>query len=213
MGSGWGGRFKAAGIAALGVVSLGLATAPSSLAFSCKHRLDKFNRPDSSTLGPAWRERDPGIEIQNHRAYNPAFSPALATFKGAKSHSACVDVYANADATQYVAIVLGYKNLKNNIFIKVQDNSMGGSFDTAFAYRGNDGAPLVSDYTAPLTPFTSAVIFVSWRGSTVKLEMSIAFNKEPQQKVAFHGVSTAGLGKRIGLGVFDGAYADNFAIP
>jgi hypothetical protein len=121
-----------------------------------------------------------------------------------------VDVYASA-SLGYVAIDLGYKNRKNNIFIKVQGSS--GAFDTAYAYHGNNGSPLVSNYSTALTPFASAEMYVTWRRSTVKLEISTLFNNEAQQHWVIHGVSTAGLGRKIGLGIYGGAAADNFAIP
>jgi hypothetical protein len=210
------GRIKVAAIAVTGVVGLGLASAPSALAFSCSHRLDNFNRPASSTLGSAWTDEAYEIGIAHHRAINPNSTIALATYNGAKSDSACADVYTNGAAIQYVAIVLGYRNLSNNIFVKVQDNTASGSFNSAFAYRADNDVtrPLGTgnDYKV-LTPFSSAEIYVTWSGSTVKLEISTKFNNKPQQKWVIHGVSTAGLGKKIGLGMYGGDYADNFAIP
>jgi hypothetical protein len=56
-------------------------------------------------------------------------------------------------------------------------------------------------------------MYVTWRRSTVKLEISTLFNNEAQQQWVIHGVSTAGLGRKIGLGIYGGAAADNFAIP
>jgi hypothetical protein len=203
------------GIAVAGITGLGLASAPSALAFNCSHRLDNFNRSNSTTLGSAWTERSPGIGIQNDRATNPKFTTALATYKGAKSDSACLAVRANGDKIQYAGIVLGYNNLANNIFVKVQDNAENGKFDTAYAYRGdNTTQPLgTGSDSKSLTPFKRAEIYVTWSGSTVKLEISTSLNGKPQQKFVIHGVSTAGLGKKIGLAMYGGTLADNFAIP
>jgi hypothetical protein len=208
-------RIKLVGAVAAGVFGMALASAPSALAFKCNHILDKFNRPNSTTLGSTWTERSAGLGIQNHRAANPSFKNALATYNGVESPSACVNVYANGATVQYVAIVLGYRNLKNNIFIKVQDNFASGKFTRAYAYRGNNGSggDLVGNYYEDLTPFQKAEIYVTWSGSTVKLLISTLFNNQAQQKFVIHGVSTAGLGKRIGLAVYNGALADNFAIP
>jgi hypothetical protein len=207
---------KMLGAALAGVCGMGLVvSAPSALAFSCAHRLDSFNRPPSLTLGPSWTEQSPGIGIQHLKATNPAYSSALATYNGAKSHSACADVYTRLTGIQYVAIVLGYKNLAHSIFLKVQEtNPSSGQFDKAYAYRGNNTPhPLGTGRDSKrLTPFSGAEIYATWTGSTVKLLISTAFNNRPQQKFVIHGVSTSGLGKKIGLGIYGGAYADNFAI-
>ncbi len=203
-------RIKLTGIVLAGIAGLGLAWAPSALAFKCSHVLDKFNRPTSGTLGSAWTERAFHVGVQLHRAFNAQSDPALATYKGVKSKSACADVFAPT-SLGYVAIDLGYKNLKHNIFIKVQGS--GGMFDTAYAYRGNNGVPLVTNYSTGLTPFSSAQMYVTWSGSTVKLEISTLFNNRAQQEWTITGVSTAGLGNKIGLGIYGGASADNYAIP
>jgi hypothetical protein len=210
------GRIKLAGIAAAGAIGLPLGLAPSALGagFNCAHRVDNFNRHNSSTLGSAWTEQAFDIGIQAHRAFNANSDFALATLNGVKSNSACVDVYAHGSRVDYVAIDLGYKDLSNNIFIKVQDNNSSGDFDTAFAYRGNNSfSPLVTHDIKHLTPFTKAEIYVTWKGSAVKLEISTKFNQKAQQTYVFRNVQTAGLGKKVGLGIFNGASADNFAIP
>jgi hypothetical protein len=208
-----GARVKIAGIVCASFVGLGLASAPSALAFNCGHRLDGFNRPDSTSLGAAWNERAPSIGVEANAATNPNATTALATYNGVHANQACADVFDNGVNVEYVAIVLGYKNLQNSIFVKVQNNADLNAFSHVFFYRGNNGNNGQLAGSRVVKPFVGARIHVAWRGSKVELDIDTNFNNKPDQRIVIRHVSTAGLGRKIGLGIYGHAFADNFSVP
>ncbi len=196
----------------LAAVAITLIWAPAASAFDCGVPLDKFNRADSATLGSAWNAPFAGIGVQNKAATNPAFSEGLATFRGRKAAQACADVSIIGSGT-YVALVLGYGGLADNLFVKVQDNNGSGDFDTAYFYRGNNGDDLVTDQSVKaLAPFVSGRIHLLWSGSKLQLDIDTDFDNRPEQTVRLGGFATSNLGTGVGLGIFGGAVADNFAI-
>ncbi|MFN8159945.1 MAG: hypothetical protein U0R52_02715 [Solirubrobacterales bacterium] len=191
-----------------------LSSAPAASAFDCGTKLDRFNRADNVLLGPSWLARAGGIGIESKRATNPLPTEGLATFKGRKAAQACLDVRTNgAGATQYVAIVLGYAGLDNNIFVKVQDNDTDGTFERAYFYRGNNGDDLVSSGASQnLGPFTAARLHLAWLGRAVKLDIDTNFDNRPEQTVGVDGVKTAGLGSGVGMGIYGHPFADDFSV-
>src|SRR5437899_2910735 len=98
--------------------------------------LDDFNRPDGG-VGANWTVQTGSFAIQSNQLVTTT-NGSLMTFNGQTSNSATVDVF-HVPPTSYDAIVLGFQDLNNNLFIKVQDNGSG-SFDAAGFYFGNNGS-------------------------------------------------------------------------
>src|SRR5579871_4929385 len=117
--------------------------------------LDNFNRPNAPTLGPSWTQQAGSDQILNNQA-TAITNLSLATYNGVTSNTTFVSVYDNGSDTQYIALVLDYKDINNNFFIKVQNNGDASGFDDYAFYYGNNGGGLF----APLSStFTSALIW------------------------------------------------------
>jgi len=196
-----------------GIVGLMLLWAPSAFAFDCSVSLDSFDRPDSATLGPKWTQQEATIGIESFAATNPLATEGLATLTGASASQACLDIHANGKAVQYAAIVLGYKDPKNNIFIKVQQSGATGMFDTAYIYYGNNGNnnTVWVGGTFPLTPFTQARIHAALVGTEVVLEIDTNLDNVADQTFRAPEVPIASLGSGIGVGSYGHALMSNFA--
>jgi hypothetical protein len=194
-------------IAAL--VGVAFAVAPGAgSAFSCGVSLDRFNRANSADLGSNWAIRSSSIGIDSQVATNADTTTALATFKPRGAHEACVDVAASGPGAQSVAIVLRYANLDDNVLIKVVSND-GSSFDSAYYYRGNSFHPLRSG--SKLRKFSHGRIHVWSKGTRARLDIDTNSDNKPEQSFTVKGIKAAGLGSKIGLGIYGGATADNFA--
>jgi len=65
-------------------------------------------------------------------------STSLFTLDGQFSNSIGVNAISNSNV-DYVALVLNFTSLTDNLFIKIQDNNGNGLFDRIFFYHGNNG--------------------------------------------------------------------------
>lgn len=175
--------------------------------------LDNFNRPDGTDMGPNWTEQTGDFYIQSNRATGSNL--ALMTFVGATSNSVSVDAFPTGGLS-YVAIVLGYADLNNNLFLKVQ-NQGDTNFNNLGMYFGNNGSNngAWSQWTfLPLSsPFASARMTATLSGDTVTLSFDTNFDGTPEQIYSRGSVPLGLLGSGIGLGVYGQATMDNFSIP
>lgn len=157
-------------------------------------------------MGPNWIEQAGDFQITSGRASGS--DRALMTFVGATSNRLSVDAFPSGSLS-YVALVLGYANLNNNLFMKVQNQSST-LFNYAGFYYGNNG----SQYFFPLSsPFASARMTASLVGSIAYLEFDTDFDGTPEQTYSYSGYSLGSLGTGIGLGSYGWATMDNFSIP
>src|SRR5262245_22228297 len=100
--------------------------------------LDNFNRGNNDNMGGNWVEQAGNMEVFNNftRSTGAAQTQNLMTFVGANGPSAFIDVTPGA-SLDYAAVVLGYANNNNNLYIKVQSN--GGNFTDLGWYFGLNG--------------------------------------------------------------------------
>jgi len=183
--------------------------------------VDDFNRPDGTNLGPNWNEANPDFRIENGTARSEAvFGGSLMTYTGPVSNPNVVgaDVfYQGGPRVVYNALVLGYANLANNVFVKVQDNNANGDFDTVFFYYGDNGGGWPGMTGGPAsqavpTPFTSARLTLTLAGNAVTLTIDTNFDNVPELTYTRGGIPLANLGSGVGLGGFNNATFDNFAL-
>jgi len=170
--------------------------------------LDDFNRSDSSDMGPNWIEQAGDFQIVSGRASGSAF--ALMTFVGATSNRVSVDAFPSGTLS-YVAIVLGYADLDNSLFIKVQ-NQGDTRFNYAGFYHGNNVSSGLGSFFSLSSSFDSARMTASLVGGTAYLEFDTDFDGIPDQTYSYSGYSLGSLGTGIGLGSYGWATMDNFAI-
>ena len=194
--------------AILGVLAAGRAEAGYVIT-------DDFNRADSSTLGPGWTTRNPGLGIVGGQAATTR-DEALSTYNGPSQSAVEIDVFTNQGrGVQYAAIVLKYTDVGNNIFIKVQSQGSSPSFGNYAIYYGNDGLFSPAGIFGTLeTPFTSGKIRATLTGDTATLQVDPGFTGTFTQSYSytFSALQVAALGSGVGIGAYGGASIDNFAI-
>jgi len=166
--------------------------------------LDTFDRPDAPNLGLNWAAQFGNAEVINQRAKGLDGGQALLTYAGYSSTSISTDLFVGTGDLEYVALVLGYKDLDNNYFIKIQDQDSSGLFGYYAFYYGNNGSGLFTTLSAP---FVSGNITATLSGTTVTLVV-LPTNAAAQVYRHDYGVGSGGSG--IGLGFFGSAQADNF---
>ena len=174
--------------------------------------LDFFNRPDSTNLGANWTDATGSWSIVGGKATNaPNSQYNLTVYNAANATSAQVDIFKAATNTlDYAGVVLGYKDLDNNIFIKVQNNNSGLNFDRIFGYFGNNGEGNFFDLTSP---FSSGRLAATLVGNRVNVSIDPDFTGTAIQNYSFTYSESqiAALGNQIGLnGYGGGSTYDNF---
>lgn len=190
----------------------GVLVASSAMATSF---FDDFNRADSANLGANWANANGTIGISGNMAQAPSQSPNLATVNGysdtANNTAIEFDVFHGQQNITYAAAVLGYLDLTNSIFIKVQDNGLGNTYNRAFFYIGNGGAGGSAGFQDITTPFANAHIKVSYASGIATLGIDADFNGSYEQVyTANYGAPTLGTG--AGLGAYGDGKVDNYAI-
>jgi hypothetical protein len=171
--------------------------------------LDNFDRADGP-LGSNWTVQNGTVSIVNNEAVGSDF--ALATYNGVTSNALEADVRANGTNLQYVGLVLGYADLNNNLFMKVQEQNASGKFEFAAFYYGNNGGSWDSPGFFTLdSPFTSAHMRVELTGGVVTMTFSGIDGGSGIE--TYTSASVPGtIGTGIGILGFDGyATLDNFA--
>ncbi|MCX5805732.1 MAG: hypothetical protein NT010_06640 [Proteobacteria bacterium] len=191
------------------------------------NRVDTFSPPPDylynlGNLGVNWTI-DSSIGIADHWAHS---SYAISGLQWAlvkdyssnyQSTKLWVDVKATVGYGQYVALMFGVLDSSHNIFVKVQDNTYTGNFDTAYIYYGNDGSGPVhlTNNSFKLTPFTTARISAyASDADTACLGIDTDFDGSAETTYSVTGFQGLPLGRGIGLGMYGNAWADNYnAVP
>ncbi len=183
---------------------------------------DDFNRPD----GPIGGDWGPGAGTFGNWAVSgnrgkfstPLFGGETIVHTTASEPFAgsvqVLDVETVGTALQYIALMGGMGG-GNNIFIKVQQQAAGGTFETCGFYQGNNGGgwPGGLGFFALTAPFPSARLKVSVdaAGDMVTLEIDTDFNGTPDQTYTSGGAAALAPGTGFGLGGFGVASFDNWA--
>lgn len=183
-------------------------------------RQDDFNGANGLPLGPAWTAVAGLWRIESGRARNSAplgsevvHSDVAVFVTTNQANGASVDVfYLGAPRLTYAAILLGFADLTNSVFVKVQDNSASGSFNTAHFYYGNNRSVIWNGELSALSPFTQARMTVRFSGNNVALEIDRNFDSVPEDVLTRSGFPVAKLGTGIALGGYNDAAFDNFLI-
>jgi hypothetical protein len=176
--------------------------------------LDNFNRSDGP-IDWTWTVQSGTFNIVNNAVQGGDF--ALATFNGKSSNILEADVEATDSGVQYVALVLGYRDLNNNYFIKAQDDDGDTpEFNRLYCYYGNNiPHPNWTNDPISLSPsFTSAHMRVEYNPSTRNVTINfsnIDGGSGTQQYICPDAPLTGGNG--IGIASFNISRGklDNFA--
>ena len=173
--------------------------------------LDDFNRANGP-IGGNWTNQAGTFNVYNNAARGGFF--ALATYGGVTSTVLEADVECVGTALQYTGLVLGYADISNNLFMKVQQQSpYEGQFTHAAFYVGNGGYGFGPGFFTLDYPFTTAHMKVELVGSTVTMTFSKIDGGSGVQTYTGTGAPSTG-GNGIGIcGYNTVARLDNFATP
>lgn len=165
--------------------------------------IDNFN--DGTTNG--WTTRA-GF-LNESGGFMSGSNISLGTINGYSGNSLGVDALLGGNSG-YVALVLNYNSLSDNLFVKIQDNNGNGLFDTVFFYHGNNGNSAVSDgYIVKLANETRSSYFeVTDNGNGTVTAFAGATN-ESFTRTLTHIYTGAGLG----IGFWENGLADNLYAP
>lgn len=193
------------GVLALAAAFVTVLAAPTAQASTIV--LDDFNRADSATLGAGWTQQAGQCSILSNQA-NCTTSAALATYVGGFGSVVGADVFVTgAGSTDYAALVLGYADDSNNLFIKLQHQDGVAGFDSIGFYFGNNGSNNAawsgSTFLVGALPnFTSAYMQVSLLGTDLHLDIDSNFDTVFDYSFVRNNVPIGLLGTEIGIGGF-----------
>jgi hypothetical protein len=179
--------------------------------------LDNFNRPDSGTLGANWTQQTGSCSITGGAA--DCGASGLATYNGGSGNTVSADVFSSASTgLDYVTLVLGFADVSNNLFIKLQSqDSIAGFEDIGFYFGhngGNNGAWSDSGFDVSVLPnIMSAHMVLSLVGTDLNLGLDTNFDGVFDYNFVRHNVPLGLLGTGIGIGGYSqgAAYIDNFS--
>lgn len=179
--------------------------------------LDDFNRANSTNMGPNWTEVSGDCAISGNRATCSGLGVTL--YNGATSNAISADVYSTAASSDYVALVLGYADPSNSLYIKLQNQDNVAGFEAIGFYFGNNGsnngAWADSDFvTSALPNILQANMLVSLVGTDLILDLDTNFDSVADYHFVHNNVPVGLLGTGIGIGGWTGttAFIDNFAV-
>lgn len=170
--------------------------------------LDNSNRPDGP-IGPYWTDQNGTFNVVNNAAQGGEW--ALATYNGVTSNTLEGDVEVNGSSVQYTALVLAYADINNNLFLKVQQQGVGGYFDSAACRAGNNGAQFGLGFFTLDYRFSTAHMKVELVGDSVTMTFSNIDGGQGTQTYTCNDTPYTG-GNAIGIGSYTNlARMDNFA--
>jgi hypothetical protein len=180
---------------------------------------DTFDRPDSGDLGGDWTVQTGAWRIETNQARSSTnLTMDLALFNTASSNGTIsADIfYTGNPRITYCALVAGFSNVANNVFVKLQDDTGSGSFNAVYFYYGNNGGPWPGmtggASSLAVTPFTQARVTLLLSNNFAILEIDRNFDGTPENVITRGGLPAASLGYGAGLGGFNNATFDNFHV-
>ena len=184
---------------------------------------DDFNRASGTNMGPNWTEVQGDFGITANTGYAISTSNqymiennAVAGFAGSDMQ---VDFLPKVSGSNliYVALISGYADLGNNVFIKVQDNNSDGLYDRVFFYGGINGSPWnIGSYFFDLaTPTASGRMDVYFTGGGDVANLDIHNHTSGMvEHFESSGLLASGFifGTQFGIGAFNSPAFDNYEV-
>lgn len=170
--------------------------------------LDDFNRSDGP-IGPAWTNQAGTFMVSGMAAVGGPM--ALATYNGVTSNVVEADVQSVGTGLEYVGIDMGYADINNNLFLKVQNQDGDDRFEWGACYVGNGGRGFGLGFFPLSSPFTKAHMRAELNGNTVTITFeNIDGGSGTQTYVCSGAPATGGNGVGI-VGYASASKIDNFA--
>ena len=186
---------------------------------------DNFDRASGSDMGADWTEMIPNLGITNNTGYGMGSGTQWML------HNSVSDNYADSvqeidflpDAGSsflvYTALICGVDtSTGENIFIKVQDNTLDLIYDQVYFYHGINGnswgsSPYYFDLATP-TPSGRMRVTFTGGGDIAVLDIDNDFDGTWDEQFQCPGLLSSGLtfGTGFGIGCFDATSFDNWAV-
>jgi hypothetical protein len=181
---------------------------------------DSFDRANSGDLGAGWTLQSGAIGVDGNRAHG-LVNLSLSSMNGvndnyATSTMSCKVDNGNAGLT-YVALVAGYSDTSNNVFVKLQDNNSDNLMDRVFFYYGNNGGNWGSStwYYDLAVPTATATIHLSFDNGGDRAVFTVDNDTSGNSEV-FYGDNLlgvhGGLGTGFGMGTYGLVFADDYTV-
>lgn len=181
---------------------------------------DDFNRADSGDLGSNWTLHAGAIGIFGNQAQSQA-NLSMSSLNGVDDSYANSTVSAKVDnggaGLAYIAMVAGFADTSNNVFVKLQDNNSDSLMDRVFFYYGNNGGSWGSStyYYDLAVPTATATVTLSFDMGGDRAVFTIDNDTSGNTEV-FYGdnllASAGGLGTGFGIGTYGIALADDYTV-
>ena len=181
---------------------------------------DNFDRANSGDLGPDWTNQAGAIGITGNRAQGIT-NVSMFTLNGVNDNYATSTMSAKVDngnaGLAYVALVAGFADTSNNVFVKLQDNNFDSLMDRVFFYYGNNGGSWGSTtyYYDLAVPTATATIHLSFDNGGDRAVFMVE-NDTSGNTETFYGdnlLSVAGgLGTGFGMGTYGTCFADDYTV-
>jgi hypothetical protein len=208
--------------AAAGSVAVPSAVTPPPPAALSGPASDDFNRPNAPTLGSNWLVQQGSFQINNnHGGSTSGVYPWVQHVSAGASYdtsTATIDFLpASGPSVIYVALIFGTGASTDNIFIKVQDNTSDGLYDSVWFYRGINGGTWGSTgYSFPLTTPTASGrmhCYFTSNGDVANCDIDIDFNGTIEDHFQANNILAAGmnLGTSTGIGCYGLPEFDNWS--
>ena len=196
--------FRSIAVAAVAALSFGHAAHAAVT--------DDFNR---ASLGPDWVIQ--AGSMSTNGAVVGGNNLSLMTFTpGSGGTHASIDIQLSGSAAAYGAIVLGFAELGQNAFIKLQNNGSGSTgFTHGAFYYGNNGSggSNTSFFSiSGLSSISSARLIASLVGTVATLGVDTNFDNVAEQSFTHDYGGGTVFGNGVGLGIFGTAALDNYCL-
>jgi hypothetical protein len=187
--------------------------------------VDDFDRPDGSDLGSAWVEEAGDLHLLEQRGIGTHLG-GVAWMRHQSASMAYTEAVQEIDFLPqaagsdvlFVALVAGIGPTGDSLFVKVQDNTADGIYDTVFFYRGINGgswggSPSFGHLAVPTASGRMRVSFTP-DGDGVLCEIDRDHDGVYDELLTTGGILSSGLqlGTGFGVSTYDDARFDDWVV-
>ena len=181
------------------ILTLAVAVLLSAASALAQSGADAFNR---ESLGPNWIVTAGTLSVSSHQMVGAPLSLGY-LMPSRKARAASAVVWLTSTDLEYGAVALGDIAGGNNIFVKIQSQNGGGTFDHGAFYTGNNGGGTFFTLSSPVP--SPAVLDVFFCGTVATMRITSAAGV--QTYTQDYGMK---FGAGAGLGTYGSVALDNF---
>jgi len=177
--------------------------------------IDSFDRADTASLGADWTNDTGSCQIISNQAVCQGVGASV--YNGVTSSNIYADFYHLSADDGYGALVLGFADSTNSLYVKLQSQDSIAGFERVGYYFGSNGTgnPLwtESDFDVfPGTAVTSLRMTLSLFNTDLQIDFDVDFDGVSDYQVVKSDVPVNLLGSSIGIGGWNNTVGiDNFS--